>query len=86
MRFNMGTGDVRATTPPAARLATVRFQAMWTGRDQRPLGSGRLNVTGCPAASSTWAMMLAGFMGLCIAGYRASRKTSAVASVTPGIL
>jgi hypothetical protein len=29
---------------------------------------------------STWAMMLVGFAGLCIAGYRASRKSSAVAA------
>jgi PEP-CTERM motif len=29
---------------------------------------------------STWAMMLIGFAGLCIAGYRASRKSSSVAT------
>jgi hypothetical protein len=43
------------------------------------LGSGSCGVATIPEAS-TWVMMLAGFAGLGFAGYRASRKTGALAA------
>jgi hypothetical protein len=41
-------------------------------------GRGTLTFTAVPEPS-TWAMMLLGFAGLAFAGYRASRRTTALA-------
>jgi PEP-CTERM motif len=46
---------------------------------------GQVELFGTPATGgvpepSTWAMMLAGFAGLCSLGYRASRKSAAIAA------
>jgi hypothetical protein len=42
------------------------------------IGTGSLTFTGSVPEPSTWAMMVAGFVGLGFAGYRASRKSAAI--------
>ena len=43
-------------------------------------GVGTFTLTAVPEAASTWAMMVVGFAGLGVAGYRASQKREAAAA------
>jgi hypothetical protein len=62
-----------------ASLGVNRGTYVWTWGSGANADSFILNVSGIPELS-TWAMMIAGFAGLGVAGYRASRKASAVAA------
>jgi PEP-CTERM motif len=56
-------------TPPTG-------QCLWRIRFSGRIGVGTFTLTAVPEAS-TWALMLIGFAGLGIAGYRASQNRAA---------
>jgi hypothetical protein len=62
------------TTPPTGNAYGERSADPSAG-----FGVGHFTLTAVPEAS-TWAMMIIGFAGLGMAGYRASQKRSAAAS------
>jgi len=72
--FQTGPFGIRVTGP---QIYTGTLSAPIFSVGKFVLDSGTLTVTAVPEPS-TWAMMLAGFAGLGFAGYRATRRTTAL--------
>jgi hypothetical protein len=65
--------------PAAAGAYFVEITGVSGGGSLRLAIDGNVTATDPVPEPSTWAMMLLGFAGLGFAGYRASRRTAAVA-------